>query len=207
MLKKIAYIAAALFAAFISLIIAALINETLCAFLLALYMIALFIGLPIYAVCKIIAAQRAKKRARRKRRRAAAPATQAVQKRQAAPKQAPSRRLHFPEDFDGKLLAYKYEGVGVYVPDIHTAKDVEIGQVAILEREPDNKFDPGAVAVYAGSPSGLVKVGYLYRGRLQSMANDWLKADEPIFCQFSQADKQAANASKDGFKLNIAFYK
>lgn len=207
MLKKIAYIAAALFAAFISLIIAALINETFCALLLALYMIALFIVLPVYAVCKIIAAQRAKKRARRRRRRTAAPATQVAHEKRVEPQKAPVPRLHFPEDFEGKLLAYKYESVGVYVPDIHAAKDIEFAQVAILEREPDNTYDPGAVAVYAGSPSGLVKVGYLYRGRLQSMANDWLKADEPIFCQFSQADKQAANASKDGFKLNIAFYK
>ena len=208
MMKKIALGVLILLAAFVSLIIAAQISETLFIILFAAYSLFL-IGAPLYFVVKLISAKRAKKRARRRRRRPAAAkaATPPARPAQTETKPASVRRLHFPEDFDGKQLAYKYENVGVYVPSVSAAEGIEYAQVAILEREPDNKFDPGAVAVYARCSGSLVKIGYLYRGRIQNMANDWLKSDAPIFCQFSRADKQDANASKDGFKINIAFYK
>lgn len=117
--------------------------------------------------------------------------------------------LVFPYEYDGKTMAYQYEDVGVYVPHISEIAGIKKGQTAILENEPENEYDPGAVAVYAKSAihSGrMTRIGYLYRGTLQRMANDWLKRDEPIFVQFSYVNMNAAIPDKDGVKINIVFY-
>lgn len=117
--------------------------------------------------------------------------------------------LVFPYEYDGKTMAYQYEDVGVYVPHVNEIAGIKKGQIAILESEPENEYDPGAVAVYASSAiyaGRMTRIGYLYRGTLQRMANDWLKRDDPIFAQFSYVNMNAAIPGKDGVKINIVFY-
>lgn len=109
----------------------------------------------------------------------------------------------------GKACAYRYEHVGVYIPDISVIDDIEVGRIAVLLQEPSNKYDPRAVAVYTDSvkTGKNIKVGYLYRGKIQNIANDWEDRGEPAFCQIACINKQSANPDKDGVKINMSFYK
>ncbi len=72
----------------------------------------------------------------------------------------------------------------------HGAKsaDTSPGQPAILRREPNNKFDPSAVAVYALTPSGrLSQVGYANKGLARSLAKR-IDAGEELDALFMRGD-------------------
>lgn len=210
MLKKIALI---ILAAFASLVIAAFVNADLCALLIILYMIALFIGLPVFFIVKLISAQQAKKQAKRRRRRTTASKAkvQPVKERRAESQQTPQEKpeIFWPDEMSGQKCAYRYEHVGVYVPDVSVLEEIEVGRIAFYIAETYNEHDPNAVAVYTESvrTGQSVKVGYLYRGRIQDMANEWEDRGDFTHCQISCVNKQAANLNKDGLKINMAFYK
>lgn len=82
-----------------------------------------------------------------------------------------------PQVKDGHSIAYKYDNVKIFIPD-----DCEISQCTIydeteLVQEPNNQYDSNAVMiVFRG-----VKVGYLYRGFIQDIVNDFLNKDLPVF--------------------------
>lgn len=66
--------------------------------------------------------------------------------------------------------------------------DTSPGQPAILRREPDNEFDPNAVAVWARNPSGrAVRVGYVNKGLARRLAKR-LDAGENIDGVFMRGD-------------------
>lgn len=177
--------------AFALWIVSGFISVELFAFLTLFYMIALIVLLFRYVI-RAIKKPRSKATAKK--------ATAAARSEDA---------LVFPYEYDGKTMAYQYEDVGVYVPHISEIAGIKKGQTAILESEPENEYDPGAVAVYASSAiyaGRMTRIGYLYRGTLQRMANDWLKRDDPIFVQFSYINTNAAIPEKDSVKVNMVFY-
>ena len=193
-MKKFLVVLGVLFAMFVSLIVAAGINETLCGALFVAY----FFGACAAVIVWIV---KLAKKAKRKTAKKTAPKQQAAQ--QAAKKPAPVVVQ------DEKPLSYEYKDVGLYVPDLSAMEGIDVDGLAFLESEPENEFDSRAVAVYAFTPSkneGKTKVGYMYRGRLQNMANDWIANDKHTFCQFSYIDLSIPDAKKNGVKIDISFY-
>lgn len=80
---------------------------------------------------------------------------------------------------------YDYQNVDVCIiremaPDL---SDVSEGDDVDLVLEPDNEYDPCAVAVYIGGEH----IGYLYRGRLKDMVYDFLKREDDVSAEVSAA--------------------
>lgn len=91
------------------------------------------------------------------------------------------------------ILSYQYDFVKVAMPNI---KGLKLGDFLSLEAEPDNQYDPHAVKIL----SGLDKIGYLFRGKLQDMANDFLKKGLPV-------EVSVDSIADDSFTCGLGFYK
>lgn len=101
----------------------------------------------------------------------------------------------FLDVLEGKyIIAYKYDRVNLAMV---SPENGSIGDFLILVQEPDNEYDSKAVKV---TTDGVTKLGYLFKGKLQDMANDWLKKDLPI-------EAQIDSVSKKFVTIGIAFYK
>lgn len=96
------------------------------------------------------------------------------------------------------VLAYRYKRVGIAcadMPEYETAASlVTKGTEVELVQEPDNIYDSRAVAVMDGSDC----IGYLYRGKFQDMANDFLEAGKPIVAIVENSPARS---------LTLGFYK
>ncbi len=83
---------------------------------------------------------------------------------------------------------YHYDEVEFFIPEdiaIRMKKGaIQPGATITLMQEPENPYDDRAVALYADKQ----KIGYLYRNRLQDMANDFIVKGWKI------------NASLEGFR-------
>lgn len=105
-----------------------------------------------------------------------------------------------PEMIDGHKRKYVYQDVRIYTPALTEALAERVaGQVVTLRQEPENTYDPNAVAVWHAES----KIGYLYKGKLQDMANDYLRREDPIFAAASRVkiDEDQVNV-----ELCLAFY-
>jgi len=92
------------------------------------------------------------------------------------------------EDND-KFKVYEYDDVQIAIirgqePDF---KRVIKGSPVNFVQEPENQYDPHAIAVYSNS----IKLGYLYKGWLQDMVNDFLRRHDTIEAIISSADREA----------------
>lgn len=110
--------------------------------------------------------------------------------------------LYVPEMINGEHRAYFYENVKIFTPD-EIAKKLRYdeslcGQLVTLEAEPSNAYDPKAVIV----KWGYQKIGYLYKGKLQDMANDFIADGLPIWCATSSLDPDERI-----IYISIAFYR
>lgn len=96
------------------------------------------------------------------------------------------------------ILAYRYKRVGIAcadMPEYETAASlVTEGTEVELVQEPNNIYDTRAVAVM----DGLDCIGYLYRGKFQDMANDFLEAGKPIVAIVENSPARS---------LTLGFYK
>ncbi len=84
-----------------------------------------------------------------------------------------------PSDFPhkrGRYIAYHYDDVQIASRDRYADIPLAAGDRLKFVPEPDNQFDAEAVAIYKGTD----KVGYMYRGRLQDMAHDFLKRGDAV---------------------------
>lgn len=94
---------------------------------------------------------------------------------------------------DHYILAYQYEHVKIAMP---VMGKVDLGDFLSFEQEPNNEYDNKAVKVtYGGYP-----IGYLYRGRMQDMVNDFMRKELPIEARVDSIDS-------DSITCGIAFYK
>lgn len=87
----------------------------------------------------------------------------------------PTTRLHAQD--------YEYHGVDVCIlrgtdPDLSRVSE---GDPADLVLEPENDYDPQAVAVYLDGE----RVGYLYKGRLKKMVFDFLTRGDSVVAEVS----------------------
>lgn len=79
--------------------------------------------------------------------------------------------LTLPKRFFGFDLAYDYEDVNLFVPDSASFSKMDIGTKLNAYQDPDNPYDNKAVRLEWNSDT----LAYFYRGKLQDMANDYLK--------------------------------
>lgn len=123
---------------------------------------------------------------------------------QATRQSVPRQPTELWDDYAGDDAAYSYQNVGVFVPDtsIFSRPDVTEGALVTLRQEPENKYDGQAVAVVIGRK----RIGYLYRGRLQDMANDWLDRGDSISGRISSVSPYSYDVKKDGIKIDLYFY-
>lgn len=103
--------------------------------------------------------------------------------------------------YQNSLLVY------TYICDVCVLRDTEDEVFSMdfkstdflyFESEPDNTYDPFAVAIKLNSK----KIGYVYKGQFQDMINDWLKRDHEIVAKITEVDF----ANKKIF-YQISFYK
>ncbi len=112
-----------------------------------------------------------------------------------------TRILHaLPKIHNGIPIAYEYTDVKICLikgqePDL-TA--IQVGSIIKLEQEPLNQYDNKAVMLKIGT----TKIGYMYRGKLQDMANDFLKRNEYIVAYVSKID-----AISNEIFMNMGFYR
>lgn len=109
------------------------------------------------------------------------------------------------DDDDNDDIAYRYTYVGVFVPyiDVFDHPALVKGAIVSFRQEPENKFDHSAVAVVIGRK----RIGYLYRGKLQDMANDWLERGDAVSGRVVRVSPYATDVKRDGVKINLYFYK
>lgn len=103
------------------------------------------------------------------------------------------------------MAQYFYTDVGVYVPDMsvfRSGSEIVPPNAVELCQDPYNPYDNKAVAVCQRGET----IGYLYRGKIQAMANDWIDRCQGIECYISFVDASRYDADKNGLKIDIAFY-
>lgn len=116
---------------------------------------------------------------------------------------APAFQAHdVPMAVDGYVIAYKYDNVKLYIlsgqePDY---SDLIIGEDVRLIQEPQNVYDNRAV--YAETVKSKIKIGYLYKNKLQDMTNEYIDQNIPIV-----AFIDGINKAKDEISLFMAFYR
>lgn len=100
-----------------------------------------------------------------------------------------------PESIRGYVASYRYTEVGIFVPKDKTfdVEGFEPDAILTLVQDPENPHDNRAV----GLKLRKRLVGYLYRGKLQDMANDWIEKKKPLRAQLTACmrDKQRAEVT------------
>lgn len=107
--------------------------------------------------------------------------------------------IAMPTTLNGVPLSYNYNDVDVCIirgqsPNFSL---ISVGDSIEFKQEPNNPYDSNAVIV----SNTKTKIGYLYRGALQDMVNDYLDREDPIIAKVREVDK--VNKS---VKIAIAFY-
>lgn len=112
--------------------------------------------------------------------------------------EATANRDLLPAIFDDYMLRYKYDAELCMIDN--TAMDLSgnSGKQICFKQEPDNPYDENAVAVIMGEN----KIGYVYRGHIQDMINDWCKKDFEVGAHLNRID-----VNKNKVTFRIGFYK
>ena len=117
----------------------------------------------------------------RKRKKATAPTTAAPAKPSAAAKKAPAKaRSHASglPDLPGHTVKYTYDDVEIAMADkFFPIVDLQFDDLLTLKQEPENTYDPEAIAIYRGQD----QLGYMYRNKLKDMVNDWIEKGKPVY--------------------------
>lgn len=109
------------------------------------------------------------------------------------------KEIVVPAMKDGKKMKYHYDHVRVFTPkdfSIDYDKVVPGDEVSFVQ-EPTNPYDSKAVLImHPGS-----KLGYLNKGKLYDMANDYLKAGLPVYGHIDSMDDE-----ENKLTVFMAFY-
>ncbi len=104
------------------------------------------------------------------------------------------------EPIDGYTLRYHYKDVEItswdWIPE-----DVKIGNRVIFIQEPTNPADDKAVMLMFVPQRR--KFGYLYRGRMQDMVNDYINRGDKVVARLSYLQFKPYKL----VKIDIAFYR
>lgn len=98
------------------------------------------------------------------------------------------REIYVPSEKDGHPLAYHYSNIRVAIirgnePDF---RFLQAGMPVQLLHDPDNKYDNNAVMLIANG----IRIGYLYKGKIQNMVNDFLRYGWPIISHIESIDRE-----------------
>lgn len=104
---------------------------------------------------------------------------------------------HFSRIIESSKMKYSYDDVKIYAMD-DAARKCEIGDLVNFKSEPENEHDPNAIAVYFNDN----QIGYIYRGKIQDMINDYIKKEFYILAAVVQNI-----ISENTIVIAIAFYK
>lgn len=124
----------------------------------------------------------------------------AQQQKQQSQKQKSDAKKTVVEEIEGYTLKYNYHDVEVtsweYIP-----RDIKVGNRIICIQEPTNEADSKAVMLMFVPQRK--KLGYLYRGKIQDMVNDYINRGDKVVARLSHL------SFKPDFciKIDIAFYK
>ncbi len=104
-----------------------------------------------------------------------------------------------PESIRGYVASYRYTEVGIFIPKDETfdVEGFEPGAILTLVQDPENPHDNRAV----GLKLRKRLVGYLYRGKLQDMANDWIGKKMPLRAQLT-----ACMRDRNRAEVTLVFY-
>lgn len=104
------------------------------------------------------------------------------------------------EEIPGYILKYTYNDVQAccweYVP-----RDIQVGNRVVLFQELTNQYDPKAVRLMFVPQRR--PFGYLYRGRLQDMTNDYINRGNKVVARVSSLTFKPVFC----IKIDMAFYK
>jgi hypothetical protein len=110
----------------------------------------------------------------------------------------------YPTPTKEHYLAYQYEDVKFYpIPEMverGTPKNLYPGAEIQFKQEPDNENDNRAVALYISGK----QIGYMLRGTLQDMCNDYIENRWPIKATLSSLEK---NGGEYYGYVNLQFYR
>lgn len=98
---------------------------------------------------------------------------------------------------DGKGLKYEYENDLCMINTTAAELGAKLGGEITFKQEPENTYDENAVAIWQDGR----KLGYIYRGQSQEMANRWLKNSSPLLGFISHID-----IPNNKIKYKIGFY-
>lgn len=104
-----------------------------------------------------------------------------------------------PESIRGYVASYRYTEVGIFIPKDKTfdVEGFEPGAILTLVQDPENPHDNHAVGLKLHNQL----VGYLYRGKLQDMANDWIEKNLPLRAQLT-----ACTRDRNRAEVTLVFY-
>lgn len=104
----------------------------------------------------------------------------------------------FEDVIDGAVLCYEYEESLCVLDGAFDYILGNGGKGLMFKQEPENPHDEKAVGVYLNG----AKIGYIYRGRIQDMFNDYIKRGWRVF---GYLNKYSVDNKKATYK--IGFYK
>lgn len=99
---------------------------------------------------------------------------------------------------DGSILSYEYEENICLADNVIDKVSGNGGKELTFVPEPDNQYDDKAIAIYLDD----LKIGYVYKGKIQNMLNDWIKRGDTYF---GYINKIFVDDNKATYK--IGFYK
>ncbi len=110
------------------------------------------------------------------------------------------KSISIPEVVNGEHLKYSYESVELYVVENNKPNfaQLSLGSSIDFIPEPTNEYDSKAIMVYTNG----IKLGYLNKGTLQDMVNDYLNKSLPIVSHLTYLDNETTS-----IKVFIGFYK
>lgn len=103
----------------------------------------------------------------------------------------------FPPISNGNGLKYEYENDLCMINITAAELGAELGGEITFKQEPENAYDENAVAIWQNGR----KLGYIYRGQSQEMANRWINNNYPLLGFISYID-----ISQNKIKYKIGFY-
>lgn len=104
------------------------------------------------------------------------------------------------EPIEGYTLKYHYKDVEVTSWD-HIPRDIKIGNRVILIQEQSNEVDDKAVLLMFAPQRR--RFGYLYKGKIQDMVNDYINRGDKVVARLSYLSFKPYKV----VKIDIAFFK
>lgn len=105
-----------------------------------------------------------------------------------------------PNVLGGERLAYFYTDVKIFTKLCLPQVRVDLNGAELqFKQEPENEYDKKAVAIYTMSGE---KIGYLYKGKIQDMVNDYLRLGLPVWGAVSLID-----TDDNRYEIAITFYR